>query len=334
MSCYHPLIGIPTGERTENGKKKLIIKDACNLIDSYEQIYGKGYVLIPCGHCLGCRLDYSRKWADRMMLELETEKKGIFLTLTYDNEHCHWSKFEEDEFGVVDIEKPIYGTLNKRDWQLFMKSLRKEFAKDDLKLRFYASGEYGEKFLRPHMHAIIFGIGLADIGDCKPVGRNDIGQPYFVSEKIQKIWYRGRILVTDVSYETCAYVSRYVMKKLGGQKAEEYIRRNVIPEFSLMSRKPGIGSKYLEEHPDCLDKSKIYISTPSGGKEIPIPDYYIRKLELTDKKKFDKIKSARALYASDKMLLELQNQDLPFLDYLEEKEEKRKQQIKALRRKG
>lgn len=327
MSCYHPLVGFPADQvNQETGKKKIVIRKDYLKNHSLEEVNLHNGILIPCGHCIGCRLDYSRRWADRMMLELETEKKGIFLTLTYDNEHCPWTQFDEDYM-------PLYGSLNKRDFQLFMKSLRKEFAKKDLKLRFYASGEYGSKTARPHYHAIIFGIGLSDIDDYKPLGRNDLGQAYYVSEKVQKIWNRGNILITDVSYETCAYVARYVTKKLNGDMTVEYARRNVIPEFSLMSRKPGIGAKYLDEHPECLDFASINLSTPEGGLKVRIPKYFLKKLELQDKEKYDKIMSERRKFASDKQLIELSKTDLSFVEYLEVKENARKEKIRVLKRK-
>lgn len=318
MSCYHPMVAFPTGSiNIETGKQKYNIKPQYLKNHSYDEVLKNNGILIPCGNCLGCRLDYSRKWADRMLLELETAGKGIFLTLTYDNEHIHWSKF--DEYG-----QPIFATLNKRDFQLFMKSLRKEFAKKDIKIKFFASGEYGPSTLRPHMHCIVFGIGLSDIDDCKPFGRNDLGQSYYISPKIQKIWNRGNILLSDVSYETCAYVARYILKKQNGYSKECYDKRNALPEFSLMSRKPGIGSKYLELHPDCLDYKNINISTPEGGRKITIPKFYLDKLELIDKEKYDKIKRERQKLASDKLLLELSKTDLGCAEYLANKEEERK----------
>ena len=86
MSCYHPLVGIFDGEYTENGKKVFQITGCSDFQET--QIMHPGSVLIPCGRCIGCRLDYSRSWADRMMLELDScQGKGIFLTLTYDNDH-------------------------------------------------------------------------------------------------------------------------------------------------------------------------------------------------------------------------------------------------------
>lgn len=324
MSCYHPLVGIDTGCLTENGKKKLKIVglDKFKDLESVNQANG---ILIPCGHCIGCRLDYSRKWADRMMLELETQKKAIFLTLTYRNEDAHWTYFDNDF-------QPVFATLDKRDCQLFMKRFRKEF--NDVRIRFFLAGEYGENTLRPHYHAIIYGIGLSDIVDCKLFSRNNLGQRFYSSQKLAKIWSHGHVLLSDVSWQTCAYVARYVTKKLSGQQKISYAERNVIPEFSLMSRKPGIGADYLDLHPDCLDYDFINLLTPDGGKKIPIPKFYLDKLSLSDPEKYDKIKSSRKKFVSDRLLLELGKSDLGLAEYLEMKEEKRKDKIKVLSRKG
>lgn len=335
MSCYHPLIGIPIG-LTENGKKKFLIRSASSSRDPFLEAKVNNGVLIPCGKCIGCRLDYSRQWADRMMLELETMKKGVFVTLTYNDENIHWSKYDENG-------KPLYGTLVKKDVQLFMKRLRKELSYSGIKIRFYAAGEYGSKNLRPHYHIVLFGVGLSDLGCNKPFSWNDLRQPYFRSPLLEKVWTSGFVLACDVSYETCAYVARYVTKKLNGERKEEYERRNCIPEFCLMSRKPGIGADFIKENPDKLDLIQFNISTPEGGRKIPIPKYYIRQLKgenrpenqfiLPDKEKYDKMMSARIKFASDSNLIELQKTDLEFTEYLERKEYERKQKIKSIGRK-
>lgn len=318
MSCYHPLIGIWTGEKTKSGKNKLkILKDA----DSGVLKEKNGAVLIPCGHCIGCRLDYSRKWADRMLLEYETNKKAIFVTLTYDNEHAHWTTFDDNDL-------PLFATLNKRDCQLFMKRLRKEF--EGVKIRFFLSGEYGPKTGRPHYHAIIYGISLDDIDDLRWIGRNDMEQQYFTSALFQKIWSNGNILLADVSWSTMAYVSRYVAKKL--KENDSYAIRNVIPEFSLMSRKPGIGADYLMKNPDCLDSVIINISTPEGGRKISIPKYYLDKAELTFTEKVDKIREQRKRYSSDKQYLKLLHSGLTYEGMLESEEVNKKEKVRALKR--
>lgn len=320
MSCYHPLVGIFDGEYTENGKKKFKIEGS--LDPKYILQQHPGSVVIPCGRCIGCRLDYSRSWADRMMLELETSKKGIFLTLTYSNEHITFCKFDDD--GL-----PLAGTLVKRDLQLFLKRLRKHFS--ELRIKFYASGEYGDRTFRPHYHLILFGIGLCDLHDLRRHGVNEIGQAYYISDTISRIWNNGFCLVSDVSWKTCAYVARYVTKKIGSHVlTRDYL--NQLPEFSLMSRKPGLGREYLDLHPDCLDYQNINLSTSEGGLKIRIPKYYLRQLELTDPDRYAILMKERRECASDSMLLQLGKTNLEYLDYLEAKENRKLESLKGLRR--
>lgn len=321
MSCYHPMVGIWKGEYTASGKKKYQI--SCSALDpTFHDIIGDT-VTIPCGNCIGCRLDYSRAWADRMMLELETAGKGIFLTLTYDNDHAHWTHFSDDM-------TPLFATVDKRDCQLFMKRLRRHFS--DVKVRFYLASEYGEHTLRPHYHCILFGIGLDDIKDKQPFGKNELGQQYYISPSLADIWSKGFIMLSDVSWETCAYVARYVTKKLNGPAAEKYALMNVEKEFSLMSRNPGIGSEYLSQHPDCLDYNTINVSTETGGKQLSIPKYYLRKLELTDPDKVARMKAERKLFAEDKYILKLRNTSLGCLDMLEAEEDAKINRTKILSR--
>lgn len=322
MSCYRPLIGVPDGF-TSSGKVHYNIRSSALSANFQVELDNNDHILIPCGHCIGCRLDYSRSWADRMMLELETAGSGVFVTLTYDNEHIKWSQFDE-------FDNPLYGTLDKRDCQLFMKRLRKHFR--NKRIRFYLGGEYGENTLRPHYHAIIFGLSLDDFSDLVPHGCNELGDNYFVSNTLTDIWSNGFSLISDVSWKTCAYVARYVTKKLSGPYSIDYAFRNVIPEFALMSRKPGLGSDYLSLNPDCLDFNSINLSTPEGGLKIRIPKYYLKKLELTDKNRYDKMIADRKKFAEDSMVLKLQKTGLSYLDYLETCENNKLDSVKVLKR--
>lgn len=336
MSCYHPLVGIWRGDYTESGKKKYKIEGHLDPNDC-PTVYEK--IVIPCGKCIGCRLDYSRYWADRMMLELETSKKAIFVTLTYNNDNLPVCQYDENG-------DPLYGTLCKRDCQLWLKRLRKKF--EGVKVRFYLAGEYGETTLRPHYHAIVFGIGLSDLDDLCEHGTNEVGDRYYISPTLSQTWSLGFVLVADVSWRTCAYVARYVTKKWTGAWSIDYAIRNCIPEFSLMSRKPGIGAEYLDSHPDCLDLQNINISTPEGGLKIHIPKYYLKKLNylpvkdgkeridlnpLYNPEKYDKMRKERKEFAEDNMLLKLQKTGIGYLDYLSNIEEQNKiDSVKILKR--
>lgn len=316
MSCYHPLVGVWKGEHYESGAKKFEIHG--NLDPFQAMLMWPGSVSIPCGKCIGCKLDYSRQWADRMMLELETADKAIFLTLTYNNENV---PFAYDEFGNFTGL-----TLCKRDLQLFMKRLRKHFGSG---IRFFACGEYGTKTLRPHYHAIIYGIGVDDFPSKRNLGTNELHQKYYTSKLLEDIWSNGFVLFSDVSWKTCAYVARYVTKKVGKELSDI---NGACPEFSQMSRRPGIGSEYLRLHPDCFDNSVIPLSSSTEGYRISIPKYYLRKLKLTDSERYAKIMDDRKWFAIDKALLELSNTDLSYLDYLEVKENEKLNEFKGLRR--
>lgn len=328
MPCYHPLIAIPTGNLRKNGKQYLRI-EKLEKSDDVKKIKESGSYIIPCGHCIGCRLDYSRSWADRMMLELEDTKKAVFLTLTYNNENL--TILTDNETGV-DVP-----TLNKRDCQLFMKRLRKEYG--EFKLRFFLAGEYGDKTKRPHYHCIIFGLSLGDIGDIVYFGKNELGDNYYISKKLERIWNKGFVLAADVSWKTCAYVARYVTKKVNGLLYDElYGSSGRVNCFSLMSRKPGIGALYLEKHPDCLDFNSINLSTSEGGLEIRIPKYYYKQLNrensiLYDPVKYDSISEQRKKYASDSMMLKLSQTDLSLVEYLENLEINKYAKIQYLHRK-
>ena len=319
MSCYHPFVAIPKDEPNANGKVEYRIIGSRSDHQEYLQVDPRA-ILIPCGKCIGCRLDYSRQWADRMMLELDSRKKAIFVTLTYDNDHVPFTEDEETgSFGWL--------TLDKRDLQLFFKRLRKYFS--DKEIKYYASGEYGSHTLRPHYHAIIFGLSIEDFPDHVLKGRNELGQRHFTSGTLQSIWSNGFVVLAEVNWRTCAYVSRYVQKKVfhGMQYSDLF---GVVPEFSLCSRRPGIGSKFLDDHKFLFDSSTIYVNgVPDGMK---IPKYFLKKLSLIDPEKYDMLCEERQQYAKDSDFLKSQSTDLGAVDRLEIEENEKLNQITALRR--
>lgn len=133
-------------------------------------------------------------------------QESFFITLTYDEEHVP-KVVDEDSIGF---------TLRKEDAQQFIKNLRRFFDyHNEKKFRFYLCGEYGEFTHRPHFHAILFGLDPeVDLRCEEVIGKNELGQPYFKSPVLDKVWNKGYTLACDVSYETCNYVARYVTKKL------------------------------------------------------------------------------------------------------------------------
>lgn len=348
MACYHPLKGFKVGihEKTGKANYKIVPYDTDHLelypdgvwrpvFDSFHSALARDwtdsedFVQIPCGQCIGCRLDYSRQWANRCLMELEYHKESWFITLTYDDNHVPWSECVHPETGEITQHQ----TLRKKDFQDFMKRLRKNYSvkyPDAEKLRFYACGEYGSQTFRPHFHAIIFGLHLDDL---VLYGRNAQGDTLYNSQFISDCWHNnGYAVIGQVTWESCAYVARYIMKKLKGDQAEFYELNNIVPEFTLMSRRPGIARQWFDDHPDIYEYDLITLKTPKGGRLIKPPRYFDKLYDIDDPVDMAKIKMYRESFAKQDILEKLKHTSYNYLEMLQAEEDHKKASIKALQR--
>lgn len=232
---------------------------------------------LPCGQCADCRLERSRQWAIRCLHEAKTHKTSCFITLTYDDEHL-----------------PEHANLQYRDFQLFLKRLRR--ARAPKKIRFYACGEYGETTERPHYHACIFGTNFPDkTYHCK----TPQGETLWKSNELNKLWPHGHSLIGSVTFESAAYVARYIMKKITGQMAKEHYKRlnketgeiyTKTPEFNKMSLKPAIGKTWLIKYWEDVFPNGTVISR---GREVRSPRYYDKILKQLDPDLYEQLTTDR-----------------------------------------
>lgn len=250
MACYSPLKGWRArSTNPETGKRQIVF--------NHREAYTDLPVEVACGQCIGCRVDRSRAWAVRCVLEASQHRENCFVTLTYDDEHL-----------------PPDGSLNVKHYQDFMKRLRKHF--EPRRIRFFHCGEYGEESARPHYHACLFGL---DFGD-KVLYSTRAGVRLYYSETLEKIWGKGFCTVGDVTWESAAYVARYVMKKITGDAAaDHYLSLNPItgvlseiaPEYVTMSRKPGIASAWYDQFKgDVFPDDFIVVD----GKKHKVPQFF------------------------------------------------------------
>lgn len=219
---------------------------------------------LACGQCIGCRVERSRQWALRCVHEASQHDRNCFVTLTY---------------RPGDV--PPDGSLDVRHWQLFAKRMRKAIGP----FRFLHCGEYGETNFRPHYHALIFG---QDFGRDRKLWRRDGDQELFTSQQLEDLWGLGFCTIGRLNYQTAAYVARYTLKKVTGDKAEEHYRRidletgeeySVRPEYATMSRRPGIGATWFDKfHRDVYPADEVI----HEGRSYRPPVYYDRRLEVLD----------------------------------------------------
>lgn len=264
MPCFNPLRAF----KTSGGDVVFLERSMYDIVQTLS---------LPCGQCIGCRLERSRQWAMRCLHEASLHKENAFITLTYD-----------------DANLPTTGSLFYDDYQLFMKRLRRHA--EPIKPRFYMCGEYGEETFRPHYHACIFGYNFPDL---KLLKKTAAGSKIYTSEILAKLWPHGLSSIGDVNFDSAAYVARYCMKKVTGDAGKHHYRRystlvddikidmhtgeiyshELVPEFNKMSLKPGIGANWYNKFKgDVYPHDYVIIN----GKEVKPPKYY-DKLYSRDK---------------------------------------------------
>lgn len=304
MSCMHPLYSYWRTD-VDGSRDKVFAKDhSLPFIQKGGHIFSEK-IELPCGQCIGCRLEYSRQWATRCVLEAEQWSHNYFVTLTYNDAHVPFNRFEYLDFYTGSIEEDIALTLVPEDLQKFLKRLRinfkrkYDFPKDDKPgLRFYACGEYGGETSRPHYHLCLFNCPLPDLD---PVAKNFRGDVYYESNFLDEIWSDkngnpiGYVSISDLSYDTCAYVARYMLKKHKGQTASYYDEHHIAPEFSRMSLKPGIARSYYDSNRDKIYEFDQIIITGSDGKakRVRPPRYYDKLYDIFSPEDMQRVKDVR-----------------------------------------
>lgn len=224
-------------EVQDNGKIKLLF----NLIKDNHSL---PTMEMPCGKCIYCQKRYSAQWALRCVLESKSYFENCFITLTYNNEN------------LKDIN------LIKRDYQLFIKRLRKKI--QPKKIRYFLAGEYGGKGYRPHFHALIFGWVPSDLKFFKKDGKVDL----FLSDELSELWGQGFVSVgIDMSTQAIKYCAKYL------NKLQTLPKQITQKPFVAMSN--GIGKDQFTAQ--MLLENGVWLN----GIKYSIPRYF---LKLADKK--------------------------------------------------
>lgn len=287
MSCVRP---IPAGV-TKEGQVLLWRRG-----DTYN-------LELPCGKCVGCKMERRRMWALRIEHEASLYDVNWFLTLTYDSEKI-WELYREGRYrsAVVDA------SLQYEDFQLFIKRLRKKKkwvvsrCPDGRKaIRFFCAGEYGGLTKRPHFHAILFNIDFPD--------RREFINGTYSSTLVEDLWGKGNVVIGSVCAQSAAYVAGYTLKKVHGADAVDHYEDvvNVAtgesssrrPEFVVMSRKPGIGTWWYEKYKNDLFPLDHAVS---DGRCYKVPTFYWKKYKSeADPRLVEEVAYGRYLRAASQL---------------------------------
>lgn len=232
-------------------------------------------IQVPCGTCILCRKEQSRQWAMRITHEAQQHDENSFLTLTYDDDHL-----------------PVDNGLRYRDLQLFWKRLRKEIGK----FRYYAVGEYGDKSMRPHYHACLFGHAFTDARIYVREG----DKPLWTTMQLQRIWGMGHVSVGALNYGTASYTASYIHKKLTSK--QQYVKVDETTGELIRLEQPrafmsrggragkGIAAEWIEKWGRGTYDHDHVIMNGSPSKPAK---YYDNKLKEKNEEQFNEIKRER-----------------------------------------
>lgn len=231
----------------------------------FREIGDSRQIKVPCNQCIGCRIDRREEWAIRNYCESKMHQHSWFITPTYDEEHL-----------------PLHGSLVPSHLSDFVRALRRKTRLG--KLRFFGVGEYGDTFGRPHYHLLVYG---PDIPDLRKVNSIHAKKDVFGSEIVSSAWGKGGVAVQRMTLGAARYCAGYVFKKMTGKAADEHYSRvdpvtgelvKLVPEFSRMSRKPGIGFAYLEGY-----WRDIFLSGNDNivvnGRPCRVPGFFVDRMD-------------------------------------------------------
>lgn len=273
MPCVSQMLAAPVPGRTLNGKARFRFLGKAS---SWHGPAPTKCLLLPCRQCIGCRLERSRNWATRLMHEQQFHANSCFLTLTYDDKNI-----------------PSDQSLNPSHFTTFIKDLRARlhYYGKEKKIKYFGCGEYGDATGRPHYHLALFGPFGTTNSDPERTQEEPArsGASQFTHSDISAVWPYGLHRFSELTWESAAYVARYVLKKVSGAHAETHYSGRV-PEFQRSSH--GLGKAHVGTwFSDIYPSDQVVI--PGRGAFMP-PPYYDRILEKIDPSLFEKVKKARA----------------------------------------
>lgn len=243
---------------------------------------GRAYnpINVPCGTCILCREEQARQTAVRIYHEAQYYADNCFLTLTYADEHL-----------------PPHGSLRYADLVKFWKRLRKLVArrsKEDRtilpKMRYYAVGEYGDRTLRPHYHACIFGHAFLH----QRILVRTVPTVLWTSAELMQCWGYGNVAIGDLNFATARYTAQYICKKL--RQKQKYVRVDQQTGELIELEQPrafmskNLGKNWWSQwHQQTIDHDHVVID----GRPQKPPKAYDRWLGEARPEKLEKIKDNR-----------------------------------------
>lgn len=260
-------------------------------------------IALPCGWCVGCRLDNARMWSLRMMHELRYSTNCHFITLTYAD------KYLPDH---ADLKYEHLRDFFKRARHLFQGELsptsrrptRHVVTPSSPAFRYFACGEYGDKTMRPHYHFCAYDFKIPDLRFFKQTKTG----PYFISQALADCWQHGHVITCPLDWASAQYVSGYVTKKMNVHEGVRLIspaNEDEEAEYYTIQRafqSKGLGLRWYQEHQkEVWDLDACLYSNKYLTK---VPRYYFKQLQDTDPERAEEVLIKRYEKFKDRPVLD------------------------------
>lgn len=229
---------------------------------------------VRCGQCVHCRTDTAQRRGVRIYDEVKMAGgQAVMCTLTYDDDHL------PPDVGLSSLD------LKRFHWR----------ANDMFGggLKYASAGEYGERRLRPHYHAIFVNRVFDDL---RYEGKSRSGFPLYESETLRKLWPFGRAIVSEFHVDVAMYVAGYALKKINGPQAEEhYERQDKFGELHVVSREffrqsQNMGRRFFDKF---WEETYVHDARLVNGRKVGVPRRYDEWLKKFDESRFEEVKIAR-----------------------------------------
>lgn len=171
-----------------------------------------------------------------MVWESDYFEDTSFVTLTLDDDHL-----------------PLDRSVCKDTLQRFFKRLRKDI--EPRKIKYFACGEYGEQFGRPHYHAVIFGLNCVNDADI-----------------VKDNWGLGNVSLSIFKPERARYTAGYLLKEVDSN----INMTGCTKPFAIMSKK--LGLRYCMKNANQIINSNNPLTL--HGSPVATPRYFRKKLDM------------------------------------------------------
>jgi len=235
---------------------------------------------VPCGTCLLCREEQARQTAVRIHHESQAYADNSFITLSYADEHL-----------------PPYGSLNydhmDEFWNRLRATVRRRSKKDRTvlpRVRYYYVGEYGDRTLRPHYHACVFGHAFLS----ERIILRTTPTLLWTSPDLVEAWGRGHVAIGDLNFASARYTAQYICKKLRAR--QKYVRvdhatgelLDLVQPRAFMSK--NLGKEWWTKwHQQTIDHDHVIIN----GRPQKPPKAYDKWLKDASPQIIERIKEER-----------------------------------------